>query len=95
MHQLAHALTEAKEEAVQRDLIDQAHDAVHELSGEWHEPAEPGVDSAPLVELLISLRADLRKAKQYSLADQVRQRLADVGIEIQDTPDGTVWSRKG
>ncbi|MGB8648543.1 MAG: hypothetical protein WCF84_25125 [Anaerolineae bacterium] len=95
LQQLASALTEAHEGEVQRDLIDQAHGAMHELSAEWIAPAHTtgGQDIAPLVELLIELRSSLRGAKQYALADQVRQGLMQLGIQIQDTPNGTTWTQ--
>ena len=36
-----------------------------------------------------SLRA--RKAKQYQLADEIRDKLGDIGIVIEDTPTGARW----
>jgi cysteinyl-tRNA synthetase len=33
----------------------------------------------------------LRAARQWELADQLRDRLAELGIEIQDTREGPVW----
>jgi len=44
-----------------------------------------------LVELLIEMRAKLRAAKQWALADEVRDRLQGLGIVLQDKPDGTSW----
>jgi cysteinyl-tRNA synthetase len=51
-------------------------------------------DIAPFVELLIELRTELRKAKQYALADTVRSRLTDLGITLEDGPQGTRWKAK-
>src|SRR4030042_737473 len=48
---------------------------------------------AALLQLLVELRAGLRAAKQWALADQVRDRLAVLGYELRDTPEGTVWER--
>ena len=48
---------------------------------------------AELVELLISLRQEARKNKNYALADQLRSQLAAIGIVLQDTPQGVVWSK--
>jgi hypothetical protein len=45
----------------------------------------------PLIGLLLEARTGLRAARQWELADQLRDRLADLGIEIQDTPEGPVW----
>ncbi len=47
-----------------------------------------------LMELLIHLRKELRAAKNFALADQLRAKLTDIGVTLEDRPDGTVW-RKG
>ncbi len=57
-------------------------------------PEKPALDAAPFIELLISMRDELRKAKQWQLADMVREKLAELGIALEDTPKGTVWKRK-
>jgi len=56
------------------------------------EEAEAGLATA-LIELLVQLRAELRQAKQWALADLVRERLAALGIKLQDGPGGTTWVR--
>ena len=35
-----------------------------------------------------------RKKKDFAYADTVRKKLAEVGIEIQDTKDGATWKRR-
>jgi cysteinyl-tRNA synthetase len=52
------------------------------------------VEAAPFIDLLIKTRYDLRQAKQYQLADQIRKQLVDLGILLEDTPAGTVWRSK-
>ena len=47
-----------------------------------------------LMDLLIHLRKELRAAKNFSLADDLRKRLTDVGVTLEDRPEGTIW-RKG
>jgi len=49
---------------------------------------------APFVELLIDLRAKLRTAKQYALADELRARLGELGVVLEDTPGGTTWRKR-
>jgi hypothetical protein len=44
---------------------------------------------AALVDLLIEARASLRSAKEWRLADRVRDRLAELGYELRDGTDGT------
>jgi cysteinyl-tRNA synthetase len=46
-----------------------------------------------LMDLLIDLRAEARKAKNFALADQIRKRLADLGVALEDRQGGTGWRR--
>jgi cysteinyl-tRNA synthetase len=46
-----------------------------------------------LVDLLIELRKTLRGKKEFELADRVRDRLAELGVVLKDTAQGTLWSR--
>ena len=46
-----------------------------------------------LMQLLIDLRADARKSKNYAAADQIRKRLGELNITIEDRPGGTGWRR--
>lgn len=43
------------------------------------------------IERLISERNQARKDRNYSRADQIRDELADRGIILEDTPEGTKW----
>ncbi|MSQ12224.1 MAG: cysteine--tRNA ligase [Dehalococcoidia bacterium] len=45
----------------------------------------------PFVELLVQLRGELRVAKQFALADTVRVRLQELGVSLEDSPQGTRW----
>jgi cysteinyl-tRNA synthetase len=47
-----------------------------------------------LMDLVIEIRANARKTKDFATADLVRNRLAEAGIVLEDRPDGTGWSRK-
>ena len=46
---------------------------------------------APVVEVALAARREVRVAKRYDLSDLIRDGLADAGIEVRDTPDGQVW----
>lgn len=48
-------------------------------------------DVAAFVQLLIDTRSELRAAGQYALADGIRDRLAGLGISLEDSADGTEW----
>ena len=57
-------------------------------------PEKPSLDAGPFIELLIATRNQLRAAKQFKLADEIRTKLAELGIVLEDTPTGTVWKHK-
>ena len=42
---------------------------------------------------LIAKRDAARTAKDWSQSDSIREELTEMGIEIQDTPEGTKWRR--
>ncbi|HIQ39387.1 MAG TPA: cysteine--tRNA ligase, partial [Methanothermococcus okinawensis] len=46
-----------------------------------------------LVDILVDIRSKLRRERNYPLADEIRERLKEVGIQLEDTPKGTVWKR--
>ncbi|MEM6671870.1 MAG: cysteine--tRNA ligase [Planctomycetota bacterium] len=47
------------------------------------------------VEALIEARTAAKAAKDWAAADAARDRLNELGIELQDTPEGVVWRRRG
>lgn len=44
-----------------------------------------------LVSLVLEIRENLRRRREYELADEIRARLRELGIEVQDTQKGTKW----
>ena len=44
-----------------------------------------------LMQLLIDLRAEARKAKNFAMGDQIRNGLAKLGVKLEDLPSGTIW----
>jgi cysteinyl-tRNA synthetase len=45
----------------------------------------------PFVEIALSARSEVRLAKLYDLSDQIRDGLAEAGVEVRDTADGQIW----
>ena len=44
--------------------------------------------------VLLNLRAEARKNKDFALSDRIRDQLLEAGIEIKDTKEGASWSKK-
>lgn len=80
------------------DRLDQA-DKVRLLTHveDWHRASNtPGATDveAPLINLLLDLRVELRRQKQWVFADMIRSQLGDLGYQINDTSEGYTWRRK-
>ncbi len=45
----------------------------------------------PFVELLLTVRQELRAAKQWALADRIRDGLRERGVVVEDHPGGSTW----
>ena len=48
-------------------------------------------EAAPFIDLLLETRAALRQARQFDQADRIRNALEQLGVSIEDTPNGPVW----
>jgi cysteinyl-tRNA synthetase len=47
-----------------------------------------------LIKTLLFVREDARKQKDWKTADHIRNKIEELGFEIQDTINGSVWRRK-
>lgn len=45
------------------------------------------------IDALVTERTQAKKDKNFARADEIRDELAALGVEITDTPDGPVWKR--
>ena len=48
-----------------------------------------------LLRLLVDVREGLRRERRYEEADEIRRRLKELGIVLEDTSRGTVWKVEG
>ena len=46
-----------------------------------------------LIEKMINERTDAKKQKDFAKADEIRKKLLDMGIELEDTRQGVKWKR--
>ncbi|WP_456365580.1 cysteine--tRNA ligase [Thermococcus sp.] len=54
---------------------------------------EKAGEAEALIKLLIEVRAQLRRERNFTLADRIRAELRQLGIQLEDTPQGTVWKK--
>ena len=92
---LVRAIHQAREAGAETAAFEAAQSTLRRLAGvlglRLERAAAGSAALAPLVELLIELRQDLRQAGQYPLADRIRDRLTELGIVLEDGKQGTTW----
>ena len=89
--------------AFDREALDKAGNAFKTildilgiLEKEWKKKeAYDDKDYNDLMDVILSVRQSARKAKQYQLADEIRDKLGEIGIVIEDTPTGARWKKRG
>lgn len=54
-------------------------------------PQSRSQDSEPFIALLVDIRRELKAARQFALADRIRERLKELGVKLEDRADGTSW----
>src|SRR5438132_312727 len=80
-----------------RGAVDDAVQAFRtfgEVLGILQPTAESGDQVDRLLDLIVELREEARKRKDFAAADRIRDALAAVGVALEDTRDGVRWKRK-
>jgi cyanophycinase-like exopeptidase len=98
--ELEQAILEWSADTLQSDESDQARTALRRMVVRLGELATMGTRDPrdvvkPYVEAVLDARVGAREAKQYDLADRLRDALVQAGVEVRDTPEGTEWSLAG
>lgn len=93
--ELVRGINQARDDGVAKEVLEKAQSTLLELTGVLGLRIErqPDVrrEAAPFIDLLIEIRQDLRQAKHWDLADLIRDRLADLGVTLEDGKEGTTW----
>jgi len=87
----------SSDEELSRETLEAIDELYRSLGGdilglafEGAAPLQRGLESS-LIDILLSTRASLRVAKEWKLADKIRSDLKELGITLEDRPEGTVW----
>jgi cysteinyl-tRNA synthetase len=83
-------------DTLQSDEMDKARALLRSMIVRLGEASKGGLTDprevvGPLVEIALSARSEVRLAKLYDLSDQIRDGLAEAGVEVRDTADGQIW----
>ncbi len=94
LHELAREINRARESGTPESGLVAAQNELLRLAGvlglRLDEPRQD-IAATPFIDLLLKIRRDLRTAKQFALADEIRLELQKLGIAIEDRADGSTW----
>ena len=92
---LVRSINKARDEGATDEEIAPAQNMLRKLTGvlglQLNEKEEGDQSAAPFIDLLVELRTEIRKEKLYALSDQIRDRLAELGVTLEDSKQGTTW----
>jgi len=94
---LVRAINQAKDAGVAGEIIAEGQRLLSEIMtvlGLHPQRPEVGGEAAPFIHLLIDLRREMRQQKLWALADKIRNDLAELGVLLEDSKDGTTWRWK-
>ncbi|HSQ17349.1 MAG TPA: cysteine--tRNA ligase [Anaerolineales bacterium] len=97
LFELLRAINQARDAGVAPELIDPAQGVLRELMqifGLRSERESGGSQADAFIDLLIEIRRELRSQKLWALSDLVRNRLAELGVLLEDSKEGTTWRWK-
>jgi cysteinyl-tRNA synthetase len=68
---------------------------VHDILGlERESKDDSGELPGELIEMILQIRLEAKKNKDFETADKIRDRLKDLGVIVKDTKDGYEWEIK-
>jgi cysteinyl-tRNA synthetase len=98
LFELVRSINQARDAGVGEGPLGKAQGELRHLAGVLGLRLEDdggGPQAATLfIELLLEVREEMRAAKQWTIADRIRNRLAELGVWIEDGKGGTTWRRR-
>jgi len=91
---LIHLLKEGKENLNTNDLEQLKnlyHTFVYDILGLQEEASDRSELTSDLIDMILTLRLEAKKNKDFDTADKIRDELTQKGIKIKDTKDGYEW----
>ena len=92
-----------------KEILDQAHGLIRDFNGVLgilkedkmtgqlilEQPGQDDQLAEGLVQLIIKIRQEARSKKDWATADTIRDGLKELGIILEDTPQGVRWKKQG
>ncbi len=95
---LVRVINQARDAGANEATLKEAQSLLSELTSvlglRLQRPAVEAEQAGAFVNLLLEVRSELRRQKLWALSDQIRDRLAELGVILEDSKDGTTWHWK-
>jgi cysteinyl-tRNA synthetase len=95
LHAMSKAINDYIAKKPNKGLVREAADVYRELLDVFglfeHEEEDVGKLTGELIEVIITIREELRKKKLYDLSDKIRGDLKKIGVVLGDKEKGTSW----
>ena len=94
LFEITKAINTARDNGANDDQLKSAQGIFREFSsvlGLKLEEKQGSGDADAFINLLIEVRGKVRKQKLWALSDQIRDKLKELNVTIEDSKDGTTW----
>jgi cysteinyl-tRNA synthetase len=94
LHELVKAINTARDHGATNEELQPAQGTLRELTdvfGLRLQEKQGSGDADKFIDLLIEVRSEVRKQKLWVLSDQIRDKLKELGVTIEDSKEGTKW----
>jgi cysteinyl-tRNA synthetase len=94
LFELVKAINTARDNGATSEQLQLDQSTLRELSsvlGLRLQEKQGSGDADKFINLLIEVRAEVRKQKLWPLSDLIRDRLKEQGVTLEDSKDGTTW----
>jgi cysteinyl-tRNA synthetase len=94
LHELVKAINTARDNDATDEQLQPAQAALRKLTnvlGLRLQQKQGSGDADRFIDLLVEVRSEVRKQKLWALSDQIRDKLKELQVTIEDTKEGTKW----
>lgn len=91
-------INQARDNGADQESLAAAQQVLLELTGvlglELDQPQQAAGEAGEFIDLLVEIRSQLREEKMWQLSDMIRDKLENLDVILEDTPQGTIWQWK-
>jgi cysteinyl-tRNA synthetase len=92
---LVRVINQSRADGANTEQLQPAQSLLRQMAGvlglRLAQPEQQEQAADPFIDLLVEVRAELRKQKLWQLTDLIRNRLGELGVVIEDSKDGSSW----